>query len=151
MCKAGAKQCTGCRTAIGHSLVFIIKNNPLHGNLTGTAPNVTYTPNANYNGTDSFKFKVIDGTVDSDEATVSITIAPVNDAPAANADSVATNEDTAKAIVLTGSDVDGDALTYTLASNPSHGTLIGTAPNVTYTPAANYNGGDSFTFKVNAG
>src|SRR5205807_3891233 len=100
----------------GNGLVFIITNNPLHGNLTGTAPNVTYTPNANYNGTDSFKFKINDGTVDSDEATVSITIAPVNDAPAANADSVATNEDTAKAIVLTGSDVDGDGLTYTLAS-----------------------------------
>ena len=135
----------------GNGLVFIITNNPLHGTLTGIAPNVTYTPNANYNGTDSFKFKVNDGTVDSDEAIVSITIAPVNDAPAANADSVATNEDTAKAIVLTGSDVDGDALTYTLASNPSHGTLIGTAPNVTYTPAANYNGGDSFTFKVRDG
>ncbi|PYL45937.1 MAG: hypothetical protein DMF40_14250 [Verrucomicrobia bacterium] len=135
----------------GNGLVFIITNNPLHGNLTGTAPNVTYTPNANYNGTDSFKFKVNDGTVDSDEAIVSITIAPVNDAPAANADSVATNEDTAKAIVLTGSDIDGDALSFSIASGPSHGTLSGTAQNVTYTPSVNYNGSDSFTFKVNDG
>jgi len=74
-----------------------------------------------------------------------------NIAPVANAQSVSTNEDTAKAITLTGTDADGDTLTYTIVSGPSHGSLSGTAPNVTYTPAANYNGSDSFTFKVNDG
>jgi hypothetical protein len=64
---------------------------------------------------------------------------------------VTTAEDTAKAIVLTGSDADGDALTYTIVTQSTNGTLSGTAPSVTYTPALNYNGSDSFTFKVNDG
>ena len=64
---------------------------------------------------------------------------------------VTTNEDTPVAITLTGSDVDGDPLTYLVVNAPRHGTLSGTAPNLTYTPAANYNGPDSFTFKVNDG
>jgi hypothetical protein len=75
----------------------------------------------------------------------------VNHAPAANAQTVTTNEDTAKAIVLTGSDPDGDALTFAVATQPAHGTLTGTAPNLTYTPAANYNGSDSFAFTVSDG
>ena len=64
---------------------------------------------------------------------------------------VAVTEDVAKAFTLVASDPDGDALTYIIISGPSHGTLSGTAPNLTYTPAANYNGSDSFTFKVNDG
>ena len=64
----------------------------------------------------------------------------VNDAPVANAQSVTTNEDTAKAITLSGSDVDGNPLTYSVVTQPAHGALSGTAPNLTYTPAANYNG-----------
>ena len=135
----------------GDALSFSIASGPSHGTLSGTAPNVTYTPSANYNGSDSFTFKVNDGKVDSGAATVSLTIAPVNDTSVADSQSVTTNEDTARAVVLNGSDVDGNALTYTLASNPSHGTLTGTAPNLTYSPAANYNGTDSFTFKVNDG
>src|SRR5205823_2811805 len=125
--------------------------NPSHGTLSGTAPNVTYIPGANYNGGDSFTFKANDGTVDSVAVIVSITVFPINDAPVADSQPVTTNEDTAKAITLSGSDVDGDALTYSVTSNPSHGVLSGTAPNVTYTPGVNYNGSDSFTFKVNDG
>src|SRR5207237_4744717 len=84
---------------------------PIHGTLTGTAPNVTYTPALNYNGPDSFTFTVKDATLVSTAATVTITVTPVNDSPVANAQSVTTAEDTAAPIVLTGSDVDGDALT----------------------------------------
>src|SRR5207253_8129484 len=92
---------------------------PTHGALSGTAPNLTYTPAANYNGADSFTFKANDGTVDSSAATVSITITAVNDAPVANDQAVTTNEDTAKAIVLTASDVDGDPLTYRIGAGPT--------------------------------
>ena len=87
-----------------------------------------------------------------------------NTAPTANAQSVTTNEDTAKTITLGGSDADGNALTFSIVSGPTHGTLgsigsvtcTGTAPksctaDVTYTPAGDYNGPDSFTFKVNDG
>jgi hypothetical protein len=135
----------------GDPLTFSVVTGPSHGALSGTAPNLTYTPTANYNGADSFTFWVNDGTVNSNTATVSITVTPVNDAPVANAQSVTTNEDTAKGITLTATDVDGDALTYSVVTGPAHGALSGTAPNLTYTPSANYNGSDSFTFKVNDG
>src|SRR5207244_3789403 len=104
-----------------------------------------------YNGGDSFTYKANDGALNSNVATVSITVTAVNDAPVANAQAVTRAEDTAKAITLTASDVDGDTLTYSIVSGPSHGSLSGAAPNVTYTPAANYNGPDSFTFKANDG
>ncbi|PYQ88475.1 MAG: adhesin, partial [Acidobacteria bacterium] len=130
---------------------FSIVAGPLHGALSGVAPNLTYTPAAGYNGPDSFTFKANDGTVDSSAATVSLTVTAVNDAPVANAQTVTTAEDTAKAIVLTATDVDGDPLTYAIVAGPAHGTLSGVAPTVTYTPAANYNGPDSVTFKANDG
>jgi len=135
----------------GDSLSYIVVSNPAHGNLTGTAPNLTYHPDANYNGSDSFTFKANDSQVDSNIATVSINIAAVNDEPVANDQSVSTNEDTDLGITLTASDADGDSLSYSVESNPSHGTLSGTAPNLTYHPDANYNGPDSFTFKANDG
>ena len=124
---------------------------PAHGTLTGTAPNVTYTPAANYNGSDSFTFTVNDGTVDSNVATVSITVTAVNDAPVATDQSVTTAEDTAKAITLIGHGCGGRHADLRRVGTPAHGTLTGTAPDVTYTPAANYNGSDSFTFTVNDG
>jgi hypothetical protein len=132
----------------GDPLTWSIVTPPAHGALTGTAPALTYTPAANYNGTDSFTFRVFDGTVYSNIATVTITVTPVNDAPVANAQSVTTAEDTPKAITLTASDVDGDPLTWSIVTPPAHGALTGTAPTLTYTPAANYNGPDSFTFRV---
>jgi hypothetical protein len=135
----------------GSTLTYAVVTQPAHGTLTGTAPDITYTPAANYYGADSFSFKVNDGMVDSTNATVSITVTTVNDAPVATAQSVTTAEDTAKAITLAGTDVEGSTLTYTVVTQPGHGTLSGTAPNITYTPTANYNGADSFTFKVNDG
>ena len=137
--------------ADGDMLTYSVVAGPAHGALSGVAPNLTYTPAANYNGADSFTFKANDGTVDSSAATVSLTITAVNDAPVAADQAVTTAEDTAKAIVLTASDVDGDALTYAIVVGPAHGALSGVAPTVTYTPAANYNGPDSFTFKANDG
>src|SRR6185437_9159252 len=119
---------------------------PQHGTLTGAAPNVTYTPAANYNGADSFTFKANDGTLDSNIATVTITITAVDDAPVAADQVVATDEDNAKTITLAATDVDtATALTYSIVVGPTHGTLTGAAPAVTYTPAANYNGADRFT------
>jgi hypothetical protein len=82
---------------------------------------------------------------------VSITVTAVNDPPTANPQAVSTPRDTAKAITLTGSDPDGNPLTYAIGTPPAHGALTGTPPNVTYTPAAGYVGPDSFTFTVNDG
>jgi hypothetical protein len=135
----------------GNTLTYSIVTSPTHGTLSGTPPNVTYAPAANYNGPDSFTFKANDGMANSDIATVSITVNAVNDAPVANSQSVTVNQNTAKAITLTANDVDGNTLTYSIVTSPTHGTLSGTPPNVTYTPAANYNGSDSITFKANDG
>ncbi len=133
-------------------LTYSIVTQPSHGTLSGTIPSLTYTPEDNYNGPDSFTFIANDGTLDSNEATASITVTPVNDTPVANAQLVPSfNEDTATSITLTGSDVEGSTLTYSIVTPPSHGTLSGSGATRTYTPAANYNGPDSFTFKVNDG
>ena len=57
-------------------MTYSIVAGPAHGTLSGTAPNVTYTPNAGYSGPDSFTFKASDGALDSNIATVSITVNP---------------------------------------------------------------------------
>ncbi|HQL27689.1 MAG TPA: Ig-like domain-containing protein [Anaerolineaceae bacterium] len=132
-------------------LSFTVTVNPAHGSLSGSAPALTYTPAANFNGSDSFGFTVSDGKMTSAEAVVSLTVTPVNDAPVALARSVSTSVDTPVAVVLSGTDVDGDSLTYTVLTAPAHGALTGTAPSLTYTPASGYTGADSFTYKVNDG
>lgn len=135
----------------GSTLTFTVVSAPSHGSLSGIAPNLTYAPNADYNGSDSFTFKANDGHIDSNTATIAITVTPVNDAPVASSQSLTTNEDTGIAVMLAASDVDGDILSYSIVSSPVHGALTGTAPNLTYTPAADYNSADSFTFKANDG
>ncbi|MDQ3931115.1 MAG: Ig-like domain-containing protein [Chloroflexota bacterium] len=126
-------------------------------NINSALSGLTFNPTANYNGSATLTLTSNDqgytgsGGALSDTDTVTINIAPVNDPPTANAQSVSTNEDNAKAITLTADDVDGDALSYIIVSGPSNGVLSGTGANRTYTPAANYNGSDSFTFKANDG
>ena len=68
-----------------------------------------------------------------------------------NDQSLSTNEDTGLAITLTATDPDLDPLSYSIVSNPSNGTLSGTAPNVFYTPNLGFTGTDSFTFEANDG
>ncbi|MCY3021867.1 MAG: Ig-like domain-containing protein [Planctomycetota bacterium] len=121
---------------------------PPSGGLSGTAPNLTYTPNTGFSGTDSFTFKANDGLLDSNIATITIII---NDPPTADAQFVTTDEDAPVTIALTATDPDNDALTYTVVTAPSHGQLSGTGSALTYTPDLNYYGDDSFTFKANDG
>jgi F5/8 type C domain/Bacterial Ig domain len=269
-------------------LTYSIVTQPAHGTLTGTAPNLNYNPDTDYVGADSFTFKANDGTVDSNTATVSITVQDVsscatnlpisgvtasgyqlgnppsnaidadlntrwandgvgswisadlgltqnicsvdiawyngnarqyhfviatstdgstftnvfngdssgttvssekytisninaryvrvtvngntqnsaasmfeldifgsslsgNSPPVASNQAVTTNKNTAKAITLTASDPNNDPLTYSIVTQPAHGTLTGTAPNLNYNPDTDYVGADSFTFKANDG
>jgi hypothetical protein len=74
-----------------------------------------------------------------------------NESPVATGEAVTTNEGVAVAITLQASDPDGDALTYSVTTPPTHGSLSGTSPNLTYTPNAGFIGGDSFVFQVDDG
>ncbi|MCP3100454.1 Ig-like domain-containing protein [Myxococcus sp. K15C18031901] len=122
---------------------------PGHGVLSGTGASVTYTPNANYVGNDTFQVTVSDGKKQA-TATVSITVSPVNDAPVATSATVTVNYNTSTPITLVATDVDGDALTFT-ATAPSHGTLSGTGAQLLYTPATDFQGADQFTFTATDG
>jgi len=73
----------------------------------------------------------------------------VSTTPVAQNQTVTTAEDTAANITLVATDADGDALTYSIVALPAHGTAVLVGNVVTYTPALNYNGPDSFTFKAN--
>ena len=90
--------------------------------LTGVAPDLTYTPNADFFGADSFTFSASDGDLTSGEATIAIDVTGVNDAPA-TAGVAATSEDTLATITLTGSDVENDPLTFTVGTAPANGVL----------------------------
>jgi len=140
------------------ALTYSLSGAPALGTLaTSASPTssggvlYTYTPFANANGTDSFSFQVSSGGVTSSAATVIINIAAVNDAPVANAQSVASRSGAAVAIGLSASDVDNDALSFAVATAPANGTLSGTAPNLVYTSNSGFSGSDSFTFRASDG
>jgi len=134
----------------GDSLTYITST-PDHGTLTpGPGLSVIYTPDAGYAGPDSFIYFVMDpdGAI-SNLATVSLTVLPGASAPVAKSQTVTTH--TAVGITLEATGASAGPLAYSVVNGPGHGTLTGTAPNLTYTPAAGYSGPDSFTFKANDG
>ncbi len=149
--------------------------------LTGSGSSRTYAPAANYNGPDSFTYKVTDrgdpdpcsgpapacsAALDSYTRTVSITVNPVNDKPSASATPTSLTmdeDDSGTNVDVSGSDLETGAtgLTFTITQAPAHGTLkqgvtalstsstfTGSPKTLTYKPDANFNGSDSFTFKV---
>ncbi|MBO6719225.1 MAG: tandem-95 repeat protein [Rhizobiaceae bacterium] len=142
----------------GDALASSLVTGPAHGTLVMNADgSFTYSPDADFHGEDSFTYLVNDGTANSNTATVTITVNPVNDAPVANGDSYVTDEDTPLIIAAPGLlandfDIDGDALASSLVTGPAHGTLVmNTDGSFTYTPDADYHGQDSFTYLVNDG
>jgi hypothetical protein len=124
------------------TLSFAIATQPAHGTLSGTAPNLVYTPGSTYFGADSFTFTVNDGVSTSTAATIAITVNPP--APTPTNPSVSVNYQTATAVTL--SATGQGPITYAVLTQPTHGTLSGTVPSLTYTPTGNYVGADSFTY-----
>jgi VCBS repeat-containing protein len=135
----------------------VVVAGPAHGTLTLAANGgFTYTPAANYNGPDSFTYRANDGTADSNVATVSIAVAPVDDAPVAVNDSYSVNEDTTLSVpsmgVLTNdTDPDSPTLSAFAVTGPAHGTLqtFNADGSFTYVPNPNFHGTDSFTYVAN--
>jgi hypothetical protein len=148
--------------ADGDALTATVLTGPAHGTLSQN-PDGTYeyTPDPDYNGSDSFTYQVDDGKGGVDHATVYITVDPVNDAPVARDDAFTGDEDVpivGNVLVDNGNgpdfDIDGDALTVVAGvfSTAAGGSVtIATDGSFTYTPAANYFGTDSFDYTLQDG
>ena len=134
----------------GDRILPRLVSHPSHGNVFIDRVFMIYQPLPDYFGSDSFTYKVSDGLADSAPATVSITVLPVNDPPIAFWQSVELDEDSLTPITLGAFDVENDPLTFTVGA-PAHGTLTGTPPNLSYRPATNYFGPDSFDFSASDG
>jgi len=118
----------------------------------------SYTPNPNFNGSDSFTYQANDGSLNSNVATVNLTVNAVNDAPVAVDDNYSTNEDTnltvgAPGVLTNDSDVDSPSLTAVLVSGPSNAAsfALNADGSFSYSPNPNFNGSDSFTYRANDG
>ena len=136
----------------GGSLSFSVRTQPSNGGLVVSAAMYTYTPDADFFGTDSFTFVVSESGRTSAAATVTLNVTAVNDAPTATDSNATTDEDTELTGNASASDVDGDALTLVIDTQAGNGMVTaGTGTEFTYTPAANYFGPDSFTFTISDG
>src|SRR6267142_469206 len=132
--------------------VWAVLANAAHGVVVmSTNGTFSYTPAANYNGPDSFTYQVCDADNDCSSTTVTITVGAVDDVPVANPDSYTVNEDAVLNGNVTTNDVpsgDGGNV-WALLGNAAHGVVVmSTNGTFSYTPAANYNGPDSFTYQV---
>ncbi len=139
-------------------LTAVLDSGPSHGNLTlNSSGSFSYTPAGNYAGPDSFTYHANDGSLDSNVATVSITVIAVNTAPVAVANSYSTNQATTLVISAPGvlgndTDAESNVLTAVLNSGPNHGSLtLNANGGFTYVPVPTYSGPDSFTYHANDG
>ncbi len=116
----------------------------------------TFTPAADFHGSTTFRYRAFDGQARSNIATVTITVTAVNDPPVARDDAYTTDEDvpllvpTATGVLANDTDVDGDTLTAQLVAGPAHAASFSLNANgsFNYTPALNYNGPDTFTYRA---
>jgi VCBS repeat-containing protein len=139
-------------------LTAVLATGPSNGSLTlNPDGSFTYMPGTDFHGDDTFTYVANDGIEDSDPATVSITVNPVNDAPVAADDAYETAQDTPLGVAAPGvlgndTDVDGGALTAAVVDGPTSGALtLNSDGSFTYTPDAGFTGTDSFTYAASDG
>jgi VCBS repeat-containing protein len=139
----------------GKPLTYSVVAGPSHGTLSGTEPNLIYSPASNFNGADSFTFKVSDGKADSAEATVSITVTPVSDPPAAHEDGATIREDAPIVtinVLANDTDPDGRRLMIVGATQGANGSVtINADGTLAYAPNKNFSGTDTFNYTVSDG
>ncbi|GAB4147091.1 MAG: hypothetical protein OHK0017_08390 [Patescibacteria group bacterium] len=138
----------------GDSLSIISVTTPTNGNASINGTVISFQPNANYFGNDSFTYTIEDGNGSTATAIVNITVSSVNDPVIANDDLLTIDEDTSVDINVLSNDSDADANNLTLVSiiNPTHGTAtINQDGTIHYVPDSNYYGADSFTYTVSDG
>ncbi len=131
-------------------LTFEVMDQPRHGTLSGTAPDVVYTPAPNYNGPDQLTFRSNDGQFDSNVATVSIEVLPVNDPPRITSTPVLEAADNRPyTYLVTAEDVDiGDVLTFALANMPEGMTIDPQSGVIRWTPTIGQVGEHAVTVTV---
>ncbi|MEJ7862921.1 MAG: DNA/RNA non-specific endonuclease [Pyrinomonadaceae bacterium] len=144
---------------VNNVLTYAVVSGPANGTLSGSGANLTYTPNADYFGTDSFTYKANDSTFDSSVVTITINVSEVNDAPIAAVDSKATGRNAAltfAAADLTANDNPGAvnesnqtlSVTQVIATTQTHGTVTLSNGQITFTPEADYTGAATFDYQV---
>jgi len=134
----------------GDSFTFSIVTQPANGTASVVSGQLVYTPASNYNGPDSFTFRATDSGNLSVVGTGSVTVLAVNDAPSVADLSIFATEDAASAPVtpaVTDPDI-GDTHTFTVVTQPGRGLAMVVGNQLVYTPDANFNGQDSFSFSA---
>jgi len=137
----------------GDSLVVQSVTQPDHGVAINNGIDITYTPDPDFHGVDSFTYTISDGNGQTAEATVTVTVTPVNDPPLAQDDSVTTNEETMVMIpvLANDSDPDGDFLLVESFGQPVNGTVLNARTGVSYIPDPDFKGIDTFTYSISDG
>jgi hypothetical protein len=132
--------------------VFQVVSGPANGSASISGSTLTYTPPAEWSGSTSLTYRAQDSAgAWAAPVTVTITVNPVNDAPVAVAKSITTNEDAAGSVTLSVVDPDviyGDSHTYELVGLSGNGTEVISGSTLTFTPAANWNGATSVTYRA---
>lgn len=144
-------------TSSGGTLIIMSVSKPQFGTATTDGKTVTYVPNADFVGTDTFSYVISDGKGGTSTGSVSITVngpgGDNNQPPMASPDNIGTTPGTPVTINVLSNDVDpdGDPLSIVIDIPPSHGTAVVQNGQIIYTPAAGYTGLDSFTYIVSDG
>ncbi|MGG0832011.1 Ig-like domain-containing protein [Priestia aryabhattai] len=138
----------------GNPLVYTIENQPINGVVTIDSDTgiFTYTPNANFTGSDAFVVYITDNLGGNATSSVIVTVIPINDPPIVPNYQLTTNEDTSVTSMVIATDIDGNPLTYSLQNAPVNGIVnVSLDGMYTYTPNADFNGIDQFTVLVSDG
>ncbi|KPA19558.1 transmembrane protein [Candidatus Magnetomorum sp. HK-1] len=123
---------------------------PEHGSLQWDGEEISYQPDPDYNGYDKFTIRISDGFENSfDSLSVQVVVTPQNDAPRPHGQTISVIEDSQVNIHLTATDIENNAIDFSVYQLPFNGKLSGNPPNLIYTPNKDFFGTDGFLFKAN--